>query len=200
MMRKELAQIVADLTGTPMTTVENNTIPKLQNAGLLPNLKGRGESDIDATYRVTVLLASLLPRRHTVTPAESVNHWRSLEPGIAVGSPSRGPRPSLKEATRNAFHFVEGLGFKPLPDLGAALDSIVESMRTDAFEKWTQGVPVTVSVDFYGDDLARVYFDRPQFEVGASFTFGTDDAIYNDAPIQRIIRINRAAFERLASA
>ena len=55
MMRKEAAQIVADIANRPVSTVENNLIPKLQAAGL-------AQGEVNATWRTNVLLGTVLDR------------------------------------------------------------------------------------------------------------------------------------------
>jgi hypothetical protein len=194
--RKQLAEIVADLTGKPVMTVANTLIPQLQDDRLMPRGERGQPVDLDAADRINLLLAASLDRAHGVSPGQNLKHWRSLEPAEAVYS-SPGSRLSMKDSAIAAFQVVEGLGIK-FDDLGTVLDGIVESMRTGAFANWTQGVQVTVTAEFSDDDRASVYFDRPKFRGGAVFTFGSDEAMKREAPIERSVKINREAFERLA--
>jgi hypothetical protein len=174
MMRKEAAQIIADIAKRPVTTVENNLIPKLQAAGL-------AQGEVDASYRVNVLLGILLDREHGVTPPESVRHWRAL-PLVA----------------RSDESLAETLGIS-LKNAGTALDSILETVLA-----WPDaGSPifkakrerVEVSVEFCDDNQMVITFGRGKRQ-GATVTFGLPDATTGQA--ERIVRIPHAAFERLA--
>jgi hypothetical protein len=173
MMRKEAAQIIADIAKRPVTTVENNLIPKLQTAGL-------AQGEVDATYRINVLLGILLDREHGVTPAQSVRHWRALPPVVAQSDES----------------LAETLGIN-LKNAGAALDSILETVLTWAgagspiFRAKYKHEHFQVSVEFRDDTQLVIAFGGRQ-----TFTFGLPDATTGQA--ERIVRIPHAAFERLA--
>ena len=106
------------------------------------------------------------------------------------------PRLSPEDNTCAAFQFVDGLSIRPINELGAALDALVEDMRSGVFEKWAAGAIVNVAVDFHRRD-ARLLIDRPQFGVSAVFTFG--DVDQQESAVERIVRINTDAFRRLAT-
>jgi hypothetical protein len=172
MMRKELAQIVADIAKRPVTTVENNLIPKLQTAGL-------AQGEVDARYRINVLLGILLDREHGVTPAQSVRHWRALPIATVLDE-----------------NLAETLGIN-LKNAGTALDSILETVLTWAgagspiFRAKYKHEHFQVSVEFRDDtQLVIAFGGRP------TFTFGLPNATTGQA--ERIVRIPHAAFERLA--
>jgi hypothetical protein len=172
MMRKEAAQIIADIAKRPVTTVENNLIPKLQTAGL-------AQGEVDATYRINVLLGILLDREHGITPAQSVRHWRALPPVVAQSDES----------------LAETLGIN-LKNAGAALDSILETINTwsdvgGPIFKAAKARHLRVTVEFRDDNQMVIAFGARQ-----AFTFGLPDATTGQA--ERIVRIPHAAFERLA--
>jgi hypothetical protein len=178
LMRKQLAEIVADLSGTPVTTVENNLIPKLQSAGLLPSLR-RGDGEVDATYRVNVLLGAALDREHGVSVGENVRRWRSLPLSEHVGA-----------------EMQEQFGIR-VTNVGAALDDVVGKL----FENWAQSPiqrakgTLIVAAEFLGTDQFKLIFGQSRRTV---FTFGRPNGEVSAGRVERIIRIPHAAFVRLA--
>jgi hypothetical protein len=179
MMRKDLSEMIADISGRPMTTIENGLIPKLQAAGLLPSLR-KGDDGVDASYKVNVLLGTILDRQHGVSPAEAVRHWRSL---------------TLTGASEDITH---SFGIDTT-NAGAALDSILErkgtwSSRSPILAAMTRG-DIRVTVEFRGESCMVVIFHGPKRNIG-TLTFGSADA---DGRVERIVRVPYHAFERLAA-
>jgi len=197
MQRKQLAELVADIAGKPLSTIENGLIPKLQSAGVIPWVKSRDGSEIDASYRVTVLLAAAIPSGYGVAPGEAVRFWRSLPMVAPFYRSDDGPKLSMEEKVRCAVQFLEGLGIKFDTTLGEVLDGIVESMQSGAFQKWVQVGDVSVSASFHDTHYAALAIDRPQFGKGVILYFGPEKG--ETPAVQRVVQINRAAFERLAA-
>jgi hypothetical protein len=180
LMRKQLAEIVADLSGTPVTTVENNLIPRLQSAGLLPSLR-RGDGEVDAAYRITVLMAAALDREHGVSVGENVRRWRSL------------PFASTPSGTG----IQEQFGIR-VDNVGTALDDVLEKLfqkRVESPIRQAKG-PVLVTAEFLGTDQFKLIFGPSRKAV---LNFGRPEGEESIGRIERIIRIPHAAFERLAA-
>jgi hypothetical protein len=180
LMRKQLAEIVADLSGTPVTTVENNLIPRLQSAGLLPSLR-RGDGEVDATYRVTVLMGAALDREHGVSVGENVRHWRSLP----------------FASTPLGRSMQEQFGIR-VDNVGTALDDVLEKLfrkRVKNPIRQAKG-PLLVTAEFLGTDQFKLIFGQSRRSV---LDFGRPDSEGSISRIERIVRIPHAAFERLAT-
>jgi hypothetical protein len=180
MMRKELSETLADISGRAMTTIEIGLIPKLQAARLVP-ARNRWDAGVDASYRVTVLLATILDQKHGVSPAEAVRHWRALP--FTGGS---------DELARN-------LGIET-SNAGAALDSILETLRTwpgrSPILDAAAGGNINVAAEFHGEDSMVLVFHGPTRSMG-TLNFGSSKP--NDAGrVERILRLSHRAFERLA--
>ena len=184
MMRKELSETVADIAGRPVTTIENGLIPKLQAAGLVPGLKGAGE--VDASYRVNVLLAALLDRQHGVSPAEAVKKWRALRPV----NPENSIAQEYGIRTENA---------------GAALDSILDTLKTwpdrsSPILRARAGADgnIHVAAEFHGDDCLVLAFYNIAGRSKGNLTFGSPLVEDDAGRATRIVRLLHPAFERLA--
>jgi hypothetical protein len=182
MMRKELSETVADIAGRPMTTIENRLIPVLQGADLVPSLKGAG--DVDATYRVNVLLGAILDRQHGVSPAEVVRHWRALPFTAAAND----------DLTR-AF----GINTS---NAGTALDSILTTVRAwpgrSPIAEAKAGGDVHVAAEFHGDTGMTLVFYGPRGKSVGTLTFGSEPVADETGRVERIVRLLHRAFERLA--
>jgi hypothetical protein len=177
MMRKQAAAIVADLTGTRTLTVENNLIPKLQAGGVLPGIRD-GDGEVDASYRVNLLLGVMVDRAYGVTPADAVRHWRAL-PFAGTDAPDMVD--NLKINVRNA---------------GASLDWLVDSLlklRPMPIFESKYGQP-KFTVEFCDDDHMNIIVSGERGRTAATFRFGMPDSKL----ISRTIRVEHAAFERLA--
>ena len=185
-----LKQTLSELTLRPQGTVADR-VKALQRGGRLSKgERGRyGGAIMTSTDRINGLLACLFDS------VESVERLRGLPLSYALYNPI-GPNLSNEDNARCAFQAVEKLNIR-FDDLGVALDAIVESLRTNAFATWSAGTRVSVTVDFLGDNHALLFFDRPQFNVAATFAF-TNQSNEKSAPIERFVRVNTVAFERLA--
>ena len=185
-----LKRTVSELTQIPLGTAADR-VKELQTCCMLTKgERGRhGGAILTATDRINALLACLFDS------AENVTRVRRLDLSLAYYNPL-GQKLSVEDNARCAFQVVEGLGIR-FDDLGIALDSIVQSMRCGAFEKWAAGGAVSVSVDLRGKYHAMLAFDRPQANVSAIFEFSTEPAMA-ELPIDRFTRLNTAGFERLA--
>jgi hypothetical protein len=175
MMRKELSETVAEIAGRPMTTIENGLIPKLQAAGLV-------SGEVDSTYRVNVLLGTILDRQHGVSPAEAVKHWRAL-PFTAAANEDLAQSFGIK--TNNA---------------GAALDSILETIGTwpsvPIAEAAARG-DIHVAAEFHDDTTMVLVFHGPAKTVG-TLNFGLPPVADQTGRVERIVRLLHRAFERLS--
>jgi hypothetical protein len=180
LMRKQLSEIVADLSGTPVTTVENNLIPRLQSAGLLPSLR-RGDGEVDANYRVTVLMGAALDREHGVSVGENVRRWRSL--------------PFASTPSGRDMH--ERFGIRT-DNVGTALDDVLEKLfrkRVESPIERAKG-PLLVTAEFLGTDQFKLIFGQSRKSV---LNFGRLEGEESIGRIERIVRIPHVAFERLAA-
>jgi hypothetical protein len=178
MMRKQAAAIVADLTGTRRLTVENNLIPKLQAGGVLPGIRD-GDGEVDATYRVNLLLGVMVDRAYGVTPADAVRHWRALP------------------FAKTDVHMVDDLGIN-VRNAGAALDWLVDSLlklRLTPIVEAKLGAPPKFTVEFCDDDHMNIIVSGGRRRTAATFRFGMPD----NKLISRTIRVEHGAFERLAA-
>jgi hypothetical protein len=188
-LRRELADRVAEITGRPLASIDPTLYTPLQRDELLPRGgAGRSNLDLSASHRINLFLGAALDRKYGTPVGESVRRWRSLS---AVGARYR---PEGPDESRAAIRFVEGLGIVFHRDLGTALDGIVASMSSGAFAKWAADDNVYFSVQFFDDDYALLVLNRPNGR-GVSFGYGDDKPL---PPISRTIRVDRAAFERLA--
>jgi hypothetical protein len=180
MMRKELSEIVADIAGRPMTTIENRLIPVLQGAGLV-------QGDVNSSYRVNVLLASILDRQHGVSPAEAVKHWRALPLTSGVG-----------ELTNVELARYFGIDTS---NAGVALDSVLETVRSwpgrSPIREAKAGGYIHVAAEFHGDDCMVLVFHGSKNTVG-TLTFGSEPVADETGRVERIVRLLHRAFERLA--
>lgn len=179
MMRKELAQLAADITGRPVTTIENGLIPKLQAAELVG-------SEVDATYKVNVLLAAIVDRDHGVSPAAAVRHWRGL------------PLTSGDDDFARYFEI-------DITSAGAALDSILANVSLQPTHKSPileamlakAGGEITLAVEFYSEHLVLRFYGKTSGKPARDLIFGTEPAADNTR-IERISRLFLPAFVRLA--
>jgi hypothetical protein len=182
LMRKDLSETVADIAGRPVSTIENGLIPKLQAAGLVSNLKGGGE--LDSSYRINVLLASILDRQHGVSPAEAVKHWRSL--------PFTG--------NANADEIARAFGIDTTC-AGLALESILNNMRTwpgrSPIAEAAAGGDIRVAAEFHDDTTMVLVFHGPTKTV-CTLNFGLPPVADQTGRVERIVRLLHRAFERLA--
>jgi len=179
MMRKQAAAIVAELTGTRTLTVENNIIPKLQAAGILPGIRG-GDGEVDAAYRVNLLIGVAVDRAYGVTPADAVRHWRAL--------------PFVQ--TDDAWSLVDNLKIN-VRNAGAALDWLVDSLlkiRLTPIAEAKFGRP-KFTVEFCDNDHMNIIISGERGRTAAVLRFGLPDSKL----ISRTIRVEHAAFERLAA-
>jgi hypothetical protein len=192
-----LKRTVSELTLRSYGTSDDRVRALQQVCMLTKGERGRhGGAIMTATDRINALLACAFDPPNGKSHAEAVTGIRRLPLSLAYYHPL-GPKLSVEDNARGAFQLVEGLGLK-FDDLGHALDAIVQSMRTGAFEKWAAGAIVTVSADFHSNGTVMLAFDRPQFNVSAMFRFATDEPETGDVAIERIVRLNKTVFERLA--
>jgi hypothetical protein len=186
MLRKELSETVAEIAGRPITTIENNLIPKLQSAGLVPAIRGPS-GEVDSTYRVNVLLGAIFSVGYGASAGESVKRWRSLPLTSDVGELT---------AVALARHF--GIDTS---NAGAALDSILETIRSwsgrSPILEAKAGGDIRVAVEFHGEDCMVVVFHGPAKTVG-TLTFGSEPVADTAGRVERIVRLLHRAFERLA--
>lgn len=191
-----LKQTLFELTSHALGTTADR-VKTMQQAGLLTKgSRGRyGGGVMTATDRINGLLACVFEPADNESHARTVTRIRRLDLSLAYYNPL-GSKLSREDNARCAFQVVEGLGLK-FDDLGIALDGIIQSMRTGAFEKWADGLQVSVSVDFHGERRAMLAFDRPQVNISAMFEF-TDGGPPERAPIERFMRLNTEVFKRLA--
>jgi hypothetical protein len=191
-----LKRTVSELASLPFGTAADRVKGLQQVCMLTKGERGRhGGAVMTATDRVNALLACAFDPPNGNSHAEHVTRIRRLDLSLAMFNPL-GPKRSVEDNARCAFQVVEGLGLK-FDDLGRALDGIVQSIRSGAFETWSAGSLVSVSVDFHGERRAMLAFDRPQANISAMFEFG-DGHPTEHAPIERYVRFNTAVFERLA--
>jgi hypothetical protein len=180
MLRKELSETVAEISGRPITTIENNLIPKLHASGLVPSLKGAG--DVDSSYRINVLLGTIFSVGYGASAGENVKRWRKLR---LIGG-------------TNA-DLVQTFGIKTT-NAGAALDSILETIGT-----WPGRSPILeakygdirLAVEFHGDDHMKFVFHGPD-KIAATLDFGSEPVADQTGRVERIVRLLHRAFERLA--
>jgi hypothetical protein len=191
-----LKRTVSDLTSLPHGTAADRVKGLQQVYMLTKGERGRhGGAVMTATDRVNALLACAFDPPSGKSHAENVTRIRRLDLSSAFYNPL-GSKLSVEDNARCAFQVVERLGVK-FDDLGIALDSIVQSIRSGAFEDWKAGAQASVSIDFHGEHRAMLAFDRPQVNVSVMFEF-TDGHPAEHAPIERFVRFNTAVFERLA--
>jgi hypothetical protein len=182
MLRIELAKAVAEIAERPLTTVENNLIPKLNAAGLLPSLRGQGE--VDASYRVNVLLGAILNIAYGASVGDAVRRLRALP------------------LTGAADDLARTFGIKTT-NAGDALDSILETVTT-----WPARIAkspileakgdIHVAAEFHGEqDYMALVFHRGLKSVG-QITFGTYPAADEVGRVERIVRLLHPAFLHLA--
>jgi hypothetical protein len=192
-----LKRTLSELTLRPLGTAADRVKELQARCMLTKGERGRhGGGVMTATDRVNALLACTFDPPSGESHAENVTRIRRLHLSLAFYNPLS-PKLSPEDNARCAFQAVEGLGMR-FDDLGHALDAIVDSMRKGAFERWAAGAIVTVSADFNGDGTVMLAFDRPQFNVSAIFKFAADDPDTGNMAIERIVRLNKTAFERLA--
>ncbi len=186
MLRKELSETVAEIAGRPVTTIENNLIPKLQSAGLVPAIRGPS-GDVDAAYRINVLLGAIFSIGYGASAGEHVKRWRALRLTGDVGD--------LTEVELARKFGID------TSNAGAALDGILETVRT-----WPGRLPILeakaggdihVAVEFHGEDCMVLVFHGPAKTVG-TLTFGLEPAVDETGRVERIVRLLHRAFERLA--
>jgi hypothetical protein len=192
-----LKRTVSELTLRPYGTAADRVKELQQVCILTKGERGRhGGAIMTATDRINALLACVFDPPSGKSHAENVTRIRRLQLSMAFYNPL-GPKLSPEDNARCAFQYVEGLGMK-FDDLGHALDAIVQSMRTEAFGQWAAGADVSITADFHGAGTVMLAFDRPQFNVSAIFKFAADEPESGDAAIERIVRLKKAVFERLA--
>jgi hypothetical protein len=186
MKRKCLAKAISEITRKPLTTVDGNLIPDLQGADLMPcGVRGRnGGVDLTATHCINLLLAAVLDREYGEPIGGFVRKWRSLPLVVAL----RNRDMSLDENAREAFEFAAECGVKVGIELGPSLDEILGSTLPPA---------VSISVDLHSNGQAMLAVSLPNVGESAVFHFGNERA--TAPPIDKFVRINRAAFERLAA-
>lgn len=180
MLRKELSETVAEIAGRPVTTIENNLIPKLQSAGLVPSLKGAGE--LNSVPRTNVLLGAIFSGGYGVSAGEAVKHWRSLP---FTGAANEDLAQSFGVKTANA---------------GAALDSILETIgrwpRSPIAEA-AAGGDIRVAAEFHDDTTMVLVFHGPE-KIVCTLNFGLPPITDEAGRVERIVRLLHRAFERLA--
>lgn len=190
-----LKRTVSELTLLPLGTAADRVKELQVRCMLTKGERGRhGGAVLNATDRINALLACLFDPVPGKSIAATVTRIRRLPLALAFYNPL-GPRLSVEDNARCAFQVVEGLDVK-FDDFGTALDGIVQAMRSGAYETWAGGLKASVSADFRGEGQVLLAFDLSQANVSAAFEFCSEKS--SDAPIERFLRINTAAFERLA--
>ena len=190
-----LKRTIADLAPIPLGTAADRVKELQARCMLTKGERGRhGGAVMTATDRINALLACIFDPAPGRSIAETVTRIRRLPLSLAYYSPL-GKKLSIEENARCAIQVVEGLDMK-FDNFGTTLDGIVQAMRSGAFETWTDGLKASVSADFRGERQVLLAFDRPQVNVSAVFEFSSEKS--SDAPIERFLRINTAAFARLA--
>lgn len=190
-----LKRTVSELASLPLGTSADR-VKELQACCMLTKgERGRhGGAVMTATDRINALLACVFDPPPNKSHAENVTRIRRRRLSAAHYNPL-GPKLSFEDNARCAFQVIEGLGLS-FDDLGHAMDAIVQSMRNGAFHQWAASAHINVSADFHGDEVT-LCFDRPQANVSAIFRFSSDEP-RSSCAIERIVRFNKAVFERLA--
>jgi len=199
MKRFSLMQIVAELTSCPEGTVRTRFDDLLVDSLISKGSRGRnGGVEMTPTDRVNLLLAVAVEHPRGETIGESLRRIRSLEMR-AVRLTDR-HSDTFEQAARGGFDFVAGLNIGPLDRLGNVLDSILQDMQTGAFDRWAAGDEIKITLDFYQKGHAAfLVLDRPSGR-GVFFAFGADEDFRpSETGVERIARMNRWVFERLAT-
>ncbi|MCK1381007.1 hypothetical protein IVB33_29085 [Bradyrhizobium sp. 24] len=147
------------------------------------------------TDRVNTLLGFAFDPPRGESRVAHVQRVRRFELSSATYSPLRS-KLVAEDSARAAFQFVKGL--TKFDDLGTALDGLVGSIRTSAFADWEGENPADIVVDFHGDRSVTMMIDRPRTNNSAVFIFEPNKAA-GIAAIERITRLHRAVFEKLAA-
>jgi hypothetical protein len=176
MLRKELSELVAEIAGRPITTIENNLIPKLQSAGL-----ARGE--VDTTYKIDVLLGAIFSVERGASAGENIKAWRSLPLTAAAN-----------------YDLARTFGIDTI-NAGLALDSILDTVatwpgRSPIFEAKAGG-DIHVAAEFHDESHLILVFHGPKKTL-ATLTFGAEPVADQTGRVERIVRLLHRAFERLA--
>lgn len=145
--------------------------------------------------RINTLLGFAFDPPRGDSRVANVRRIRRFELSSATYNPLRTTL-SPEDSARAAFQFVQGL--IKFDDLGTALDGIVGSMRTSAFADWEADNPADIVIDFHGNRSVTMMIDRPRTGNSAVFIFEPKKAP-GSAAIERITRLHRIVFERLAA-
>ncbi|MBI5128949.1 MAG: hypothetical protein HZA66_05875 [Rhodopseudomonas palustris] len=160
--------------------------------------KGRGLSAAEVTESdaTNLLLASVLEFARGADVAAEVRRVRELP---LVGQHyAKGGYPDPDADAMHALQFLAGLSIFGGSQAGEALDSIFADMRSGAFEKWSEGVPIDVIVNYHApNDRLMVFIDRPHFRRGVMLSYGSNLEIV--APVEQITKIHRVVFADIAA-
>ncbi|MET4630453.1 hypothetical protein ABIB83_007505 [Bradyrhizobium sp. I1.8.5] len=192
LLKATAAELTSLAAGTAADHFRDLQSGKLVSKGAPGRYGGVVMTDSD---RINTLLGFAFDPPRGESRVANVKRIRRFELLSATYSPLR-TKISPEDSARSAFQFVQGL--TKFDDLGTALDGIVGSMRTSAFADWEAEIPADIVVDFHGDRSVTMMIDRPQTNNSAVFIFEPKKAPSN-AAIERITRLHRIVFERLAA-
>ncbi|UPK16096.1 hypothetical protein [Bradyrhizobium sp. 131] len=192
LLKATAAELTSLAPGTAADRFRDVQSGKLVSKGEPGRYGGVVMTDSD---RINTLLGFAFDPPRGDSRVANVRRIRRFELSSATYNPLRTTL-SAEDSARAAFQFVQGL--TKFDDLGTALDGIVGSMRTSAFADWEAVNPADIVVDFHGNRSVTMMIDRPRTGNSAVFIFEPKKAP-GSAAIERITRLHRIVFERLAA-
>jgi len=188
MIAPDLAELIGQITSTPVGTVTGRV--RALRAGRALTLGGRGRfgvAEMASADASTLLLATVADHPYGSDPAANVRRVRSIP---------------LRDKTVIVEKFADELAFTRTATFGAALDALIEDMRSGAWARFENALPSPVNlgvrIDFENLD-AGILLSRERSTWGAGDWFFRDDAPHT----QRIFRhtmIRGSVFQELAEA
>ncbi|MDB5615926.1 hypothetical protein [Tardiphaga sp.] len=191
----DLLPLCATDLGKPAGTMKRYG-QALRAAGCVSATKrGRGGADITTTDAVRTTIAALLSSSDT-RAAGTVTRVCAL-PLIHVAREGVWPEADLLVPWRAPFQWLAGIAIGPLDDLGEALCSLIDAMRTDAFDRWAGDEGAAVYVDFHNEGANAYISILPRkTRAGVILTFGVEQ---RPPPMSTITRIDNRMLVKLAT-